>query len=145
MADRYYVVREDILPEALQKTIQAKEMLASGKATTVHEAVDRAGLSRSAFYKYKDGIYELNEMTQERIVTIAMDLEHRAGVLSSVLGLIAAKEGNVLTMNQSIPLQGYANVVLSVDVSQVAGDASDLIEALKGQSGVRKAAIIGRG
>lgn len=145
MADRYYVVREDILPEAIQKTIQVKEMLASGSATTVHEAVERAGLSRSAFYKYKDGVYALNEITQERIVTISMDLEHRAGVLSSVLGLIANQEGNVLTMNQSIPLQGFANVVLSVDVSKAAGDASELVEVLKRQSGVRKAAIIGRG
>lgn len=145
MADRYYVVREDILPEAIQKTILVKELLASGSAATVHEAVERAGLSRSAFYKYKDGVYALNEMTQERIVTVSMDLEHRAGVLSSVLGLVAAGGGNVLTMNQSIPLQGFANVVLSVDVSQVAGDASELAELLRRQPGVRKAAIIGRG
>ncbi|MFD0588282.1 ACT domain-containing protein [Paenibacillus sp. GCM10027627] len=145
MADRYFVVREDILPEAIQKTIQVKEMLASGVTTTVHEAVERAGLSRSAFYKYKDGVYALNELRQERIVTISMDLEHRAGVLSSVLALLASQEGSVLTMNQSIPLQGFANVVLSVDISQVQGDTSELVELLRGQSGVRKASIIGRG
>lgn len=145
MADRYYVVREDILPEAIQKTILVKELLSSGGAATVHEAVEQAGLSRSAFYKYKDGVYAFNEMKQEKMVTIAMDLEHRAGVLSSVLGLVANQEGNVLTMNQSIPLQGYANVVLSVDVSQVEGDASELLELLRSQTGVRKAHIIGRG
>lgn len=145
MADRYFVVREDILPEAIQKTILVKSLLSSGSAATVHEAVERAGLSRSAFYKYKDGVYELNEIAQERIITVSMDLEHRAGVLSSVLALVASQEGNVLTMNQSIPLQGYANVVLSIDVSQVAGDASELMELLRRQSGVRKASIIGRG
>ncbi|RJX41409.1 ACT domain-containing protein [Paenibacillus pinisoli] len=145
MADRYYVVREDILPEAIQKTILVKSLLSSGSAATVHEAVERAGLSRSAFYKYKDGVYELNEITQERIITVSMDLEHRAGVLSSVLALVASQEGNVLTMNQSIPLQGFANVVLSIDVSQVAGDATELMELLRRQPGVRKASIIGRG
>ncbi|RJE91034.1 ACT domain-containing protein [Paenibacillus sp. 1011MAR3C5] len=145
MADRYFVVREDILPEAIQKTILVKTLLSNGSAATVHEAVERAGLSRSAFYKYKDGVYELNEIAQERIITVSMDLEHRAGVLSSVLALVASQEGNVLTMNQSIPLQGFANVVLSIDVSQVAGDATELIELLRRQSGVRKASIIGRG
>ncbi|MFF2887132.1 ACT domain-containing protein [Paenibacillus sp. NPDC057967] len=145
MADRYFVVREDILPEAIQKTILVKSLLSSGSAATVHEAVERAGLSRSAFYKYKDGVYELNEIARERIITVSMDLEHRSGVLSSVLALVASQEGNVLTMNQSIPLQGFANVVLSIDVSQVAGDATELMELLRLQSGVRKASIIGRG
>lgn len=145
MAERYYVVREDILPEAIQKTIQVKELLSSGAVATVHEAVERAGLSRSAFYKYKDGVFALNEIARERIVTISMDLEHRSGVLSSVLGLIAGQEGNVLTMNQSIPLQGFANVVLSVDIAGLAGELSELIELLRRQSGVRKAAVIGQG
>ncbi|WP_168121624.1 ACT domain-containing protein [Paenibacillus sp. HB172176] len=145
MAERYYVVREDILPEAILKTIQVKELLSSGGAATVHEAVERAGLSRSAFYKYKDGVYALNEIARERIVTISMDLEHRSGVLSRVLGLIAGQEGNVLTMNQSIPLQGFANVVLSVDISQLAGELSELLELLGRQIGVRKALVIGQG
>ncbi|MBH5317143.1 ACT domain-containing protein [Paenibacillus sp. GSMTC-2017] len=145
MAGRYYVVHEDILPEAILKTIEVKEMLSTGGAATVHEAVERVGLSRSAFYKYKDGVYALNEMTQANIVTVSMDLDHRAGILSSVLGLVASQGGNVLTMNQTIPLQGFANVVLSVDISQVTGDVSELVELLKQQAGVRKAAIIGRG
>ncbi|GKU75707.1 ACT domain-containing protein [Paenibacillus sp. L3-i20] len=145
MADRYYVVREDILPEAILKTIHVKEMLSTGGAATVHEAVERVGLSRSAFYKYKDGVFALNEKTETNIVTVSMDLDHRAGILSSVLGLVASQGGNVLTMNQSIPLQGFANVVLSVDISQVTGDGSHLVELLKSQSGVRKAMVIGRG
>lgn len=145
MAERYYVVREDILPEAIVKTIQVKDMLRRGDAVTVHEAVERAGLSRSAFYKYKDGVYELSELARERIVTISMDLEHRSGVLSSVLSLVAGQEGNVLTMNQSIPLQGFANVVISVDISHLSGQLSELVELLRSQAGVRKAAVIGQG
>lgn len=145
MAERYYVVREDLLPEAIVKTMQVKDMLDSGAAPTVHEAAERAGISRSAFYKYKDGVFALQDVSRERIVTISMDLEHRAGVLSSVLGLLASREGNVLAMNQSIPLQGFANVVLSVDIAGLAGDLSSLIEMLRKQQGVRKAAVIGQG
>lgn len=143
--ERYYVVREDILPEAIVKTLLVKEMLRRGDAATVHEAVERAGLSRSAFYKYKDGVYELSDLARERIVTISMDLEHRSGILSNVLGLVAGQEGNVLTINQSIPLQGFANVVISVDISQLSGELSALMELLRSQSGVRKASVIGQG
>lgn len=145
MAARFYVVREDILPEAIVKTIQAKEILKSGKAQTINEAVEHVGLSRSAFYKYKDGVYALTEISREHIATIAMDLEHRSGVLSNVLAIIAMHEGNVLTMNQSIPLQGYANVVLSVDVSVLNMELEPFLGLLKAQSGVRRAAVIAQG
>ena len=62
MTERYFIVREDILPEAIVKTIQVKEMLRRGDAATVHEATERVGLSRSAFYKYKDGVYTQNQV-----------------------------------------------------------------------------------
>ena len=145
MADRYFVVREDLLPEGIVKTIQVKEMLNRGEAVTVHEAVERIGISRSAFYKYKDGVYPLSEMARDRIITISMDLEHRSGILSTVLALVAGQSGNVLTMNQSIPLQGFANVVISVDISEMSGDVTTLVELLRKQQGVRKAAVIGQG
>ncbi|RXZ84524.1 ACT domain-containing protein [Paenibacillaceae bacterium] len=145
MAERYYVVREDILPEAIVKTIQVKNMLQLGEAATVHEAAERAGLSRSAFYRYKDGIYALNQFERERIVTISMDLMHVSGVLSKVLGLVAASEGNVLTIHQTIPLQGMANVVISVDIGSMSQPLPVLLEAIKEQNGVRKASIIGQG
>jgi len=145
VTERYFVVREDILPEAIVKTIQVKDMLQRGEAATVHEATERVGLSRSAFYKYKDGVYAMNQLKRERIATVSMDLEHRSGVLSKVLGLVAVSEGNVLTINQSIPLQGLANVVISVDTSLMSGSLQELVEAIRGQDGVRKASVIGQG
>ncbi|MBW7476231.1 ACT domain-containing protein [Paenibacillus oenotherae] len=145
MTERYVVVRADILPEAIVKTIQVKEMIQRGEAATVHEATERAGISRSAFYKYKDGVYALNQLDRERIVTISMDLEHRSGVLSKVLGLVASSECNVLTINQTIPLQGMANVVISVETSFLSDGLTDLMEAIRGQDGVRKASVIGQG
>ena len=87
----------------------------------------------------------MTEISKEHIITVAMDLEHRSGVLSNVLAVIASNEGNVLTMNQSIPLQGYANVVLSVDVSMLNTEIDPFMELLKTQSGVRHAAVIGQG
>ena len=145
MAERYFIVREDILPEAIVKTVQVKDMLKRGEAETVHEAVERVGLSRSAFYKYKDGIYAMDQMDRERLVTISMDLEHRSGILSKVLGLVAGLEGNVLTIHQSIPLQGLANVVISVDMSVMSAPLTALLDGIRKADGVRRANVVGQG
>jgi chorismate mutase len=143
--ERFYLVHEDILPEAVLKTVQVKELLAQGVVKTVNEAVEKVGLSRSAFYKYKEGIYPLSQLERERIVTVSMDLQHRSGILSRVLALVAGYEGNVLTINQTIPLQGMANVVISVDTSTMGDQMPALMEALRGLDGVKRAAVIGQG
>ncbi|GAB6991390.1 ACT domain-containing protein [Paenibacillus pini] len=145
MKERYYLVREDILPEAVVKTMQVKQLLAAGDIKTVHEAVEQVGLSRSAFYKYKDGIHLINQLERERIVTISIDMEHRAGMLSKVLSLVASLGGNVLTINQSIPLQGIANVVISVEVSRMDDDLGDMLEGMRDCAGVKRAHLIGQG
>ncbi|MFC5469454.1 ACT domain-containing protein [Cohnella suwonensis] len=144
MAERYYAVREDLLPEGMLKAEQAKELLRRGEAATIHEAAERVGLSRSAFYKYKDGVYALEQASRESIATLSMDLEHRSGVLSKVLGTLAASEGNVLTISQSIPLQGMANVVVSMDTTIVNGALPELLAKLRSLDGVKRATVIGR-
>ncbi|MGY4763916.1 ACT domain-containing protein [Paenibacillus caseinilyticus] len=143
--ERYYLVRQDILPEALIKTVQAKELLARGEVRTVHEAVEQVELSRSAFYKYKDGIFPLSKLDRERIVTVSIDLEHRSGILSKVLAMIAELEGNVLTIHQSIPLQGVANVVVSVETSVMNDTVTELLERLHRLDGVSRAVLVGQG
>ncbi|WP_342415198.1 ACT domain-containing protein [Paenibacillus sp. FSL R10-2782] len=145
MKERYYLVREDILPEAIVKTIQVKLLLASGDAKTVHDAVEQVGLSRSAFYKYKDGIHLVNQLERERIVNISIDLEHQSGMLSRVLGKVADYGGNVLTIQQSIPLQGRANVVISVEMSRLSEELGVLLEGLETISGVKRVRLIGQG
>jgi chorismate mutase len=144
MAERYYVVREDLLPEGILKTEQAKELLRRGEAATIHEAAERVGLSRSAYYKYKDGVYSLEQASRETIATLSMDLEHRSGVLSKVLGMLAANDGNVLTISQSIPLQGMANVVVSIDTSIINGALPELLEKLRLLDGVKRVTVVGR-
>ena len=145
MKDRYYLVREDILPEAVVKTMQVKQLLATGEVKTVHEAAERVGLSRSAFYKYKDGIHLVNQLEKERIVTISIDLEHESGMLSQVLSLVAACGGNVLTIHQSLPLQGRANVVISVEISHVTEEIGEMLEQLENLHGVKRTRLVGQG
>jgi chorismate mutase len=144
LTERYFVVREDLLPEGILKTEQAKELLRRGEVATIHEAAERVGLSRSAFYKYKDGVYLLENVSRDRITTLSMDLEHRSGVLSKVLGMLAASEGNVLTISQSIPLQGMANVVISMDTSLIHGALPELLGKLRSLDGVKRVTIVGR-
>jgi len=143
--ERYYLVNEDILPEAIVKTIQVKQLLASGDVKTVHEAVEQVGLSRSAFYKYKDGIHLINQLERERIVNVSIDLEHQSGLLSRVLAMVAEHGGNVLTIQQSIPLQGRANVVISVEMSRLNEDLGGMLEDLQSVAGVKRVRMIGQG
>ena len=104
----FFLVREEILPEAIKKTIRVKEMLKRGDARTINEAVEKMELSRSAYYKYKDYVFPFYEASRNKIVTLTLLLEHKKGVLSSVLNTISADSGSVMTINQGIPLQGVA-------------------------------------
>jgi chorismate mutase len=143
--DPFVLVRVEMLPEAIQKTLEAKKLLETGIVKTVQEAVEHVGISRSSFYKYKDSVFPFNQMVKEKMVTISMILEHRAGVLSSVLGFLAASEANVLTIHQTIPLQGEANVSMSVDTSQMNKELNEVLENLKNLSGVRRVVVVGTG
>ncbi|MFY0543433.1 ACT domain-containing protein [Brevibacillus sp. H7] len=143
--EKFYLIRSDILPESIAKTIEAKKLLESGEVDTVNEAVERVGLSRSAFYKYKDSIFPFNAMMRENIMTITFTLEHRSGFLSKVLQYVAEQGGNVLTINQTIPLQGIANISMSVDMANLKVSSTEFLDGLQEINGVRKAMIVGRG
>jgi len=125
--------------------MQVKQLLEAGDAKTVNEGVEQVGLSRSAFYKYKDGIHLIHQLERERIVTISMGLEHESGMLSKVLGSVAGHGANVLTIHQSIPLQGRANVVISVEISHLNEELGEMLDSLKEIPGVKRALIVGQG
>ncbi|GEC93435.1 MULTISPECIES: ACT domain-containing protein [Brevibacillus] len=143
--EKFYLIRSDILPESIAKTIEAKKMLESGEVDTVNEAVERVGLSRSAFYKYKDGIFPFNAMMSEKIMTFTFSLDHMSGYLSKVLTYVADQGGNVLTINQTIPLQGIATISMSVDMANLRVSSTEFLDSLQLIPGVRKAMIVGRG
>lgn len=140
----FYLVREEILPEAIKKTIKVKELLKRGEVRTINEAVERMELSRSAYYKYKDYVFPFYEASQEKIVTVALLLEHRSGVLSKVLNVIAGEHGSVITINQGIPLQGVANATLSIETAELVIDLEALLDKLRMIDGVRRLEVLGQ-
>lgn len=143
--EQFVLVRLDMLPEAVQKTLEAKHLLETGKVITVQEAVDQVGLSRSSFYKYKDSVFPFNKMVNEKIVTLSMVLEHRAGVLSNVLSYLAQNGASVLTIHQTIPLNGQANVSMSVDTMHLSKDLNQVVQGLKELKGVQRALVVSSG
>ncbi|WP_025027397.1 ACT domain-containing protein [Caldalkalibacillus mannanilyticus] len=143
--ETFYLIRSDILPESIQKAIEAKKILERGDVETIQEAVDKVGLSRSAFYKYKDAVFPFNAMMKQKIMTVSLNLEHRSGILSQMLSFIASRRGNVLTINQTIPIQGLANVVLTIETAQMDLSATELSEELRHLDGVQKVILVGQG
>ena len=141
---QFYIVSEDILPDAVIKTAQAKEILAKGEVETINQAVDLVGLSRSAFYKYRYGIFPFYQELRENIVTLNMILDHRSGVLSGVINTIASVQGNILTINQGLPLQGMANVTVSLETAQMQVNIPDLLKCFLDTPGVLKAELVGQ-
>ena len=133
---KFYVVAEDILPEALVKTIHAKELLRRGKVTGIPEACEALGIARSTFYKYKDGIFTYFDLCAMDIINVSLTLDHTPGVLSSVLNEIARIKGNVLTINQSLPSHGAALVTLSVGMVDGGVSPAELVDALLALGGV---------
>lgn len=140
----FYLVREEILPEAIKKTIKVKELLKKGEVRTINEAVERMELSRSAYYKYKDFVFPFYEASKEKIVTIALLLEHKPGVLSRVLNTIANERGSILTINQGIPLQSVANATISIETADLAIDLEALLDKLRLVDGVKRLEVLGQ-
>ncbi|CCO09032.1 ACT domain-containing protein [Desulfotomaculum varum] len=141
---RYFLVQEDILPEAILKTVMAKELLLRGEAHTVNEAVEKVDLSRSAFYKYKDKVFPFHQWSKGKIVTLALIMEHRPGVLSTVLNIIASVKGSILTINQNLPLQGLANATLSIETAEMNQDLEELLRIIGEVAGVRNVRLLGQ-
>lgn len=141
---RYYVVTKRALPEVLLKVVQVKRLLMTEKKMTIQEAADQVGISRSSFYKYKDDIFPFHETEKGQTITIVIQMDDRPGVLTELLAMIAEYEANVLTIHQSIPLNGVATVTLSLEVLSSTGNMEDMIEALEGREGVHYLKIAGR-
>ncbi|GAV22287.1 ACT domain-containing protein [Carboxydothermus pertinax] len=141
---KFLLVAMEILPEAIRKTAEVKELLSKKPELTVNEAVEKVGISRSAFYKYKDGVFPFYHKASGKIITLSLNLEHRAGVLSKVLNFIAQYQGNVLTINQNLPLGGIANVTLSIETDEMMVTIDELLEALGQMDGVNKVELVGQ-
>lgn len=141
---KFYLVREDILPESILKTAIAKEMLANGEARGILDAVDRLGMARSTFYKYKDGVFSFFNADNAKIINISLLLKHISGILSGVINCIASLDGNILTINQNLPLHGVAYVTISLSVEEMTVSLDELLLKLGELDGVQNVEIIGK-
>ncbi|MFB1051659.1 ACT domain-containing protein [Paraliobacillus sp. JSM ZJ581] len=143
--DTFYLIRSDFLPESMRKTLEAKQLLDRGKVNSIFEAVKQVDLSRSAFYKYRDAVFPFKTVIQERMITLFIHLEDRAGALSKLLTTVAQAGGNILTIHQTIPIQGKANVTLSLDVHQMKVPIEQLMNKVKELSFIEKIEIVSSG
>lgn len=142
MDSRYLVIDKKILPDVYQKVIEAKELLRTGKVKEVTEAVKKVGISRSTYYKYKDFVFTLSEGSKGKKATLAFLLSHEMGVLSNILNFISESRGNVLTINQDIPINDVANVSITFDISNIKEDIQNMIKDIKQIKGVEKIELI---
>ena len=133
---KYYVVSGDILPDVLEQVMQARILLQSGKAKRISEAVKMVGISRGTYYKYKDAVFSFNAEQSNRKAIISMILRNEKGTLSKV------KQVNVLAINQTIPINGIANVALTLDISDLEISIQSLVSLIEAMPMVEKADLV---
>ncbi|MCI5753709.1 MAG: ACT domain-containing protein [Clostridiales bacterium] len=133
---RYYLVDARVLPETFLRVAEAKQLLETGAVRTVAEAAECAGISRSAFYKYRDAITPFTDLGRTRIVTFHILLRDEKGALSSLLSLLAQTGANVLTINQSIPTNGAAIVTISIQTGGMDRTVDELLQGLKAEQNI---------
>ena len=141
---KYFVLKQKAVPEVLLKVVEAKRLLDSGKAVSVQEAAENVGISRSSFYKYKNDIFPFNDNAKGKTITMVIQLDDEPGLLSVVLRIVADYHANILTIHQSIPVNGIASLTLSVDVLNETGDISQMVDTIEQQQGIHYLKILAR-
>ena len=141
---KYFVVKQKAIPEVLLKVVEAKRLRESEKVLNLRAAHDAVAISRSSFYKYKDDIFPFHDNSQGTTITLTFQMDDEPGILSDVLKIIAEYRANILTIHQSIPINGIASLTLSIQVLQTTGDISRMIEQLEGQTSVHHVKILAK-
>ena len=139
---QYFIVDSSVLPDIYLKVAQAKQLLERGEVKTINQAVRQIGISRSAFYKYKDAIRPFQDMTQGRIINFQILLKNEQGVLSVILNDFAKWGANILTINQSIPGNGTAIVHIGIETSQLEITLEELLKQLEREHGVVRCEVL---
>ena len=141
---KYYVVKKKAVPEVLLKVVEVKRLLASERSITIQEAADLIGISRSSFYKYKDDIFPFHENEKGQTITLAIQVDDMPGLLAEILKEVAKYRANILTIHQSIPLNGVATITLSVEILSTTGNISEMVNEIETNEGVHYLKIVGR-
>ena len=140
----YYLIDRRVLPEVFIKVMEVKQRLNTGESVSVNEAVRKTGLSRSAYYKYKDSVMPFYEATSGKKVTLLITVENFQGILSSIITIIADSHANILTINQNIPINGLADISISIETVSMFGTVDDIMKDIAKLAGVRKCEILSR-
>ena len=139
---KYFIVEASALPEVFLKVAESKRLIATGQASTVNEATKMTGISRSAFYKYRDSVQPFQKMNVSRIITFQFVLHDEPGVLSAILSTYAAQGANILTINPITPSNGCALVTISAETTEMSVSLDELLRMLTATSGVIKAEVL---
>ena len=139
---KYFIVEASALPEVFLKVAEAKRLIATGQASTVNEATKMTGISRSAFYKYRDSVQPFQKMNVSRVITFQFVLHDEPGVLSAILSTYATQGANILTINSITPSNGCALVTISAETTEMAVSLDELLRLLSATNGVIKAEVL---
>lgn len=140
----YYLVDKKVLPEVFIKVMEVKQRLNIGESSSVNEAVRKTGLSRSAYYKYKDSVLPFYEATNGKKVTLLITVENFQGILSSIINVISSTKASILTINQNIPINGLADISISLDTASMLGSVEDIMNDINKIVGVRNCTVLSR-
>lgn len=139
---KYFIVEASALPEVFLKVAEAKQLLATGQASTVNEAAKQTGISRSAFYKYRDSLLPFDNITSGRIITFQLIIHDQQGILSGILGIFATCNSNIRTINSIVPTDGCAVVTVSAETIHITVELEEMLQHLREAAGVIKAEIL---
>ena len=140
----YFVLKEKAVPDVLLRVVEAKRLLESEKVASVQEAAERVGISRSSFYKYKDDIFPFHENSKGKTITMVLQMDDEPGLLSVVLRTVAEYHANILTIHQSIPVNGIATLTLSIDILPQTGDVAEMVTKIESVGGIQYVKILAR-
>ncbi|NJD02923.1 MAG: ACT domain-containing protein [Ruminiclostridium sp.] len=140
----YLLVDASVLPEVFSKVIEVKKILSRGRIKAVNEAVKEAGISRSAYYKYKDFIFPFYETSRGRVITLFFVVEDFSGILSSIINKIALAKANIITINQNVPINGLADITISIETAGMTMEIREMMESIGTIDGVRRQEILAR-
>ena len=138
----YFIVEASAMPEIFRKVAEAKRLLETGEETTVNRAAQAVGISRSAYYKYKDAVRPFNDMLHGRIVTFQTMLKDEPGILSGLLNVFAGTGVNILTINQNIPVNGCAVVTMTAETSALQDSLEEVLTRIAAVEGVVRCEVL---
>lgn len=143
-ATGYFVVKQRALPEVLLKVVEANRLIETQKAASVQEAVELVGISRSSYYKYKDDIFPFHDSAQGTTLTLSCQMNDEPGLLSDVLKVVADFHANILTIHQTIPINGIASLSLSIQILATTGDVSSMVLEMGKKKGVHNVKVLAK-